>query len=65
MPGSNSSARISSAMTPPRQKNTKDAIRYMYPMVLWSVEVIQLTTMRPLDFGTTGASRVPTGADWV
>ena len=34
MPGSNSSARISNAMTPPRQKNVKDAIRYMYPMVL-------------------------------
>ncbi len=62
MPGSNSSARISSAMTPPRQKNTNDAIRYMYPMVLWSVEVIQLTTMRPLDLGTTGASRDPAGA---
>ena len=61
MPGSNSSARISSAMTPPKQKNTKDAIRYMYPMVLWSVEVIQLTTMRPLDLGTTGASRIPEG----
>src|SRR6478735_3397379 len=65
MPGSKSSARISRAMTPPRQKNTKDAIRYMYPMVLWSVEVIQLTTMRPLDLGTTGADRTPVGADWV
>ena len=61
MPGSNSSARISSAITPPKQKNTNEAIRYMYPMVLWSVEVIQLTTMRPLDFGTTGASRIPVG----
>jgi hypothetical protein len=25
----------------------------MYPMVLWSVVVIQLTMMRPLDTGTT------------
>ncbi len=63
IPGSNSSARISSAITPPRQKNTNEAIRYMYPMVLWSVEVIQLTTMRPLDLGTTGAVRTPVGAD--
>ncbi|CAH0327606.1 hypothetical protein SRABI128_06273 [Microbacterium sp. Bi128] len=59
MPGSKSSARISSAMMPPKQKKMNDAIRYMYPLVLWSVEVIQLTTMRPLDFGTTGASRIP------
>jgi hypothetical protein len=53
-----------SAMTPPRQKKMNEAIRYMYPIVLWSVEVIQLTTMRPLDLGTTGAVRTPVvGAD--
>ena len=34
-----------------------DAIRYMYPMVLWSVEVIQLTTMRPLDLRYYGEPR--------
>ena len=59
MPGSNSSARISSAMTPPRQKNTNDVIRYMYPMVLWSVVVIHLTTMLPLRRGTTSGASVP------
>ncbi|MDQ0731038.1 hypothetical protein QFZ57_001832 [Arthrobacter sp. B1I2] len=58
MPGSNSSARISSAITPPAQKNTNDAIRYMYPMVLWSVEVIQLTTMVPLERRTTAGAAV-------
>ena len=47
MPGSKSSARMSSAITPPKQKKTNDAIRYRYPIVLWSVEVIQLTTMLP------------------
>ncbi len=36
------------AITPPMQKNRNDAIRYMYPMVLWSVEVIHLTRMFPL-----------------
>jgi hypothetical protein len=46
-------------MMPPKQKKMNDAIRYMYPIVLWSVDVIQLTTMRPLDLGTTGASRTP------
>ena len=56
MPGSNSSARISSAITPARQKNTNDAIRYMYPMILWSVEVIHLTTMLPLRRGTTAGA---------
>ncbi len=34
IPGSKSSARISRAITPPRQKNGQDAMRYMYPMVL-------------------------------
>ncbi len=47
MPGSNSSARMMSAITPPSRKNRNEAIRYMYPIVLWSVEVIHLTTMLP------------------
>ena len=47
IPGSNSSARMMSAITPPSRKNVKDEIRYMYPMVLWSVEVIHLTMMLP------------------
>ena len=42
------------AITPPKQKKRNDVIKYRYPMVLWSVEVIQLTTMRPLE---TGAKR--------
>ncbi|PJI54972.1 hypothetical protein CTI14_09210 [Methylobacterium radiotolerans] len=47
MPGANSSARMTSAITPPRRKNITEAMRYMYPIVLWSVEVIHLTTMLP------------------
>jgi len=47
MPGSNSSARISSAITPPMQKKMNDVTRYMYPIVLWSVDVMTLTTVRP------------------
>ena len=35
------------AITPPSMKNSTDAIRYMYPIVLWSVEVIHLTMMLP------------------
>src|SRR5699024_8466412 len=53
MPGSNNSARMINAITPARQKNVNDAIRYMYPIVLWSVEVNQFTIMRPLETGTT------------
>src|SRR5699024_11717748 len=53
IPGENSSARISSAITPARPKNINDVIRYMYPSVLWSVEVNQLTIMRPFETGTT------------
>ena len=64
MPGSNSSARIASAMTPPRQKKVKEAIRYMYPMILWSVEVIQVTTSRPLDRGTGRAPAVAAMSMW-
>ena len=39
---------MTSAMTPPMQNQTKLEIRYMYPMVLWSVEVIQVTRTLPL-----------------
>jgi hypothetical protein len=47
IPGSNSSARMMSAITPPSMKNSTEAMRYMYPIVLWSVEVIHLTTRLP------------------
>ena len=58
-PGSNSWARMTSAMTPPRQKNRNEVIRYRYPMVLWSVVVIHLTTMLPFRTGLGGATRLP------
>ncbi|CPU67865.1 Uncharacterised protein [Mycobacteroides abscessus] len=47
MPGSKSSARITRAMRPPMQKKMNDVIRYMYPIVLWSVDVTHLITVRP------------------
>jgi hypothetical protein len=31
---------MTSAITPPSKKYINDAARYMYPMVLWSVEVM-------------------------
>ena len=34
IPGANSSARMINAITPPSMKNSTDAIRYMYPIVL-------------------------------
>jgi hypothetical protein len=47
IPGAKSSARMSSAITPPMRKNSTDEIRYMYPIVLWSVEVIHRTITLP------------------
>ena len=41
---------MSSAMMPPIMKNTNDVIRYIRPITLWSVLVIQRTTRLP---GTT------------
>jgi hypothetical protein len=57
MPGSKSSRRMISAITPPTQKKMNEPMRYMYPIVLWSVDVIQSTMILPLLRGTTGASR--------
>ena len=37
MPGRASSPRISMAIRPPRMKNVNDVVRYIRPMVLWSV----------------------------
>ena len=57
IPGSKSSRRMMSAITPPTQKKKNEPMRYMYPIVLWSVDVIQSTMILPLLRGTTGASR--------
>jgi len=35
------------AITPPRQKYTNDVTRYMYPMTLWSVDVMIDTSKFP------------------
>ncbi len=47
LPGLASSARISSASTPPIRKNANDVTRYRVPMVLWSVVVSHLMTTEP------------------
>ena len=41
-------------MIPARPKNRNEKIRYMYPIVLWSVEVTHFTKVRPMrrDRGT-------------
>ncbi len=41
-----------SAITPPTQKKKNEPMRYMYPIVLWSVDVIQSTMILPLLRGT-------------
>ncbi len=35
------------AIAPAIRKKTNDWIRYMYPITLWSVEVIHRTMVRP------------------
>ncbi len=57
VPGRASSARMRSAMTPPTQKKTNDVIRYRLPIFLWSVVVIQSTTIWPGRFGPSGGCR--------
>ena len=47
-PGWNSSARMSSAMTPPNMKQTNEVMKYRLPITLWSVVVTHLTTVWPL-----------------
>ena len=47
MPGSKSSMRMTRAMRPANAKKRNEVHRYMYPMVLWSVEVIHEMTVWP------------------
>ena len=55
-PGRASSARMSSAITPPMRKNANDVTRYSVPIVLWSVVVSHLTTTLPGCLRLTGSS---------
>ncbi|GAA5615773.1 hypothetical protein Spla01_06990 [Streptomyces platensis] len=55
-PGRASSARMSSAIRPPTQKNANDVTRYIVPMVLWSVVVSHFTTAMPGCFLRTGGA---------
>ena len=68
--GLSSWIRISSAMIPASRKNTNDVIRYMCPMILWSVEESQPARTEPLRSvraalatarRAAGSSRVVTG----
>ena len=47
------------------QKKMNEVIRYMYPIVLWSVEVIHLTRMLPLRPGRYGSLEDPGGVSVV
>ena len=49
--GRPSSARISMAIRPPRMKKTNDVVRYIRPMVLWSVVRSRFDSRDP--FSTT------------
>ena len=50
-PGDANSARIPNAIAPAITKKAKEVIMYRLPITLWSVDVIHLTTVRPLVFG--------------
>ena len=56
-PGTASSARIARAIAPATKNQKVERMRYMYPITLWSVEVIQETTIAPgLFLRTTGVA---------
>ena len=58
-PGRASSARITSAINPAIAKKANDVTMYRFPMTLWSVEVIQPTTLLPFfTGGRNGACEV-------
>ena len=68
--GPSSWTRISSAMIPANRKKMNDVIRYMCPMILWSVEESQPARIEPFrsvrcslaSSRAAGWSRVVTGA---
>ena len=51
IPGRANSARSTSARTPAIKNQAKDVIRYKYPIVLWSVDVIHFTNDLPFAAG--------------
>ena len=54
MPGRASSARITSAITPPMMKKPNEATRYIRPISLWSVVRITWRNIDPLAASCTG-----------
>ena len=56
VPGRASSARMTSARTPPTMKKANEVIRYSVPIVLWSVVVSHLMTTFPGCRRRTGSS---------
>src|SRR5699024_9033131 len=57
-PGVKSSARISSAIKPPRKKKPKDMMMYMMPSCLWSVVVSIIQAFEPVFSLPDGSGRV-------
>ena len=61
IPGRASSARMSMAIRPPMMKNVNEAVRYIRPMVLWSVVRRMLEKPRALDRHAAGLGRLTIG----
>ena len=57
-PGWNSSARMSSASTPPTMNQLNEVMKYRFPITLWSVLVTHRTTVRPTVV-RAGVARAP------
>ena len=62
MPGCASSPRISMAMRPPMMKNTNEVVRYIRPMVLWSVVRKMFDIREPFTATRAGLGRLTMGA---
>ena len=62
MPGRASSPRISIAIRPPIMKNTNDVVRYIRPMVLWSVVRSRFDSREPFSTTRAGLGRLTIGA---
>ena len=61
IPGRASSPRISMAIRPPMMKNMNEAVRYIRPMVLWSVVRRMLESREPLTATAAGLGRLTIG----
>src|SRR4051794_41155910 len=61
-PGRASSPRISMAIRPPMRKNANEVVRYIRPMVLWSVVRSRFDSREPFTATWAGLGRLTMGA---